>query len=597
MNGNISKKKGLASDITQAHLDYISGKVSASMGEKQDKLIFDDEPTKGSKNSVTSGTVAVSLEKKADRTEIPKKVSELEDSEQYCKAEALETVSKEADKNKTDIEALEKTVGELDRVYATKEDLRTKEDVSSKVTGIIPGTSYGEDVYPTVDAVTNYIERQTEDFEEKTYKTSTSRYGDDGTQFMPEYYDRAYYSLNGTHRYVKDYVDDASEKIKDSLGTIFRYKGSIHSPTHSLMTKPTVGDVVNCAFDMDIPGSQEFTAENNSAQVSCTPYNAINYKRTPTNLIIYPGATLVITDASDSSKSMSCTVAEFNFAENFDRFNIFVEEDLSATFENSTNVILSNLSNNKLSVKAGDNIVYTQFGWDNLHSSIDLSTYATKTEIADKEDIANKVTSIATGADDVKYPTAKAVKDYTDSSRKYDVIIDYTYNEDETTAKLRIPVTEEQYNKIKRYEKFFSRVSYQVPADPNGSTDFWAYTALAVCNKSAPTIPVGYVAMFMRASNKPDKRNEDGLNWVWMASAEKVILPAAGGDIYVSNILDGGGTIYEFLNVSSYTKLSQSRLQSNQLNSAYSDYAWVIEISVPAAMPISKGMRFTLWGK
>lgn len=218
--------------------------------------------------------------------------------------------------------------------------------------------------------------------------------------------------------------------------------------------------------------------------------------------------------------------------------------------------------------------------------------------LADKEDIANKVTSITTGADDVKYPTAKAVKDYTDSSRKYDVIIDYTYNADETTAKLYIPVTEEQVNKIRRYEKFFSRVSYQVPADPNTSISFWAYTALALCSKSAPTTPMTYPILFMRAAHAGEKRTDDNQVWTWMASMEKLALPTTSGkNTYVSKVADYGGTIHKFQNVSSYYKLGHSHMESNMVDTAYTSYAWVIEISVPEGMPISKGMRFTLWGK
>lgn len=255
-----------------------------------------------------------------------------------------------------------------------------------------------------------------------------------------------------------------------------------------------------------------------------------------------------------------------------------------------------------INFRCGDNtallVSYANMALKDWNNDDIRTTYATKTELADKEDIANKVTSITTDADDGEYPTVKAVKDYTDSSRKYDVIIDYTYNEDETTAKLYIPVTEEQLNKIRRYEKFFSRVSYQVPADTNGATAFWAYTALAICSMSAPTTPVTYPALFMRAAHAGEKRTADNQVWIWMASMEKLALPTTSGNTtYVSKVADYGGSMHKFQNISGYYKLGHSHIESNMFDVAYTSYAWAIEISVPEEMPINKGMRFTLWGK
>nr|DAY12613.1 MAG TPA: hypothetical protein [Caudoviricetes sp.] len=85
MEGNISKKRGLVSEITNDDLDYISVKVEATFKKKadadsvytksdinslldgkQDTLTFDDTPTEGSNNPVKSGGIKTEIDKKAD---------------------------------------------------------------------------------------------------------------------------------------------------------------------------------------------------------------------------------------------------------------------------------------------------------------------------------------------------------------------------------------------------------------------------------------------------------------------------------------------------------------------------------------------------
>ena len=104
MEGNISKKRGLVSEITNDDLDYISVKVEATfkkkadadsvytksdvdslLDNKQDTLTFDDAPTEGSDNPVKSGGIKTELDKKANTSDV------------YTKAEADTELSKKAD--------------------------------------------------------------------------------------------------------------------------------------------------------------------------------------------------------------------------------------------------------------------------------------------------------------------------------------------------------------------------------------------------------------------------------------------------------------------------------------------------------------------
>lgn len=86
MGGNISKKKGLISEITNENLDYISGKLENTLLNKQDKLTFDDTPISGSDNPVKSGGIREELDKKADKSDV------------YTKSETDDKLSQKQDK-------------------------------------------------------------------------------------------------------------------------------------------------------------------------------------------------------------------------------------------------------------------------------------------------------------------------------------------------------------------------------------------------------------------------------------------------------------------------------------------------------------------
>lgn len=80
MNGNISKKRGLASELTNEDLEFIASKTADKVKGAQEEL-------------------AAELKLKADKTEIPKKVNDLEDAETLATKEDMNTsLSSKVDK-------------------------------------------------------------------------------------------------------------------------------------------------------------------------------------------------------------------------------------------------------------------------------------------------------------------------------------------------------------------------------------------------------------------------------------------------------------------------------------------------------------------
>lgn len=307
MNGNISKKRGFASEITNEHLDYIAQVIEPNLKE--------------------------SLNKKVDKI-----------TGKGLSANDYTDEDKEA-------------VGQIPG----------KEDVSNKVTTITYGRPY-TDEYPTAGAVQDYVSEQNsalyEACEHPHNKISSSMYGVSGAT-------EGYYSVEGTRLFVDDV-------IKYKLSSVYKFVGTAYAQSNGVFLIPSVGDVVNCAKDMTIPGTKAFTDENNIAYAVAGNYT-IWYQSLPNNLQIYPGATFTVTNASDSSQTVDCTV-EYTYTSN-QNFYIVVDVNLYDVFQTyAVKSILSNLSNNYLNVKAGDNIAYTKFGWDNLHSSVDLGSYYTKDE-------------------------------------------------------------------------------------------------------------------------------------------------------------------------------------------------------------------------
>ena len=127
MEGNISKKRGLVSEITNDDLDYISVKVEATFKKKadadsvytksdidslldgkQDTLTFDSTPTEGSNNPVKSGGIKTELDKKANTSDV------------YTKTEVDTALDKKADSGSVYTKTEMNT--ELDKKVSKKEN-------------------------------------------------------------------------------------------------------------------------------------------------------------------------------------------------------------------------------------------------------------------------------------------------------------------------------------------------------------------------------------------------------------------------------------------------------------------------------------------
>ena len=176
---------------------------------------------------------------------------------------------------------------------------------------------------------------------------------------------------------------------------------------------------------------------------------------------------------------------------------------------------------------------------------------------------------------------------------KYDTIIDYTYTGDEAATELNILLTVEQLRKIKKYEKFFCYVTYNVSAT-TGTTGFWASATLNLCTKGTTTL-LSYGGIFMRAANTVQKITADNTPITWIATTDKVRLPDS--DICVTNVLDYGGTQYNLFNISTLTGGSSRLISPILYKHSETEYDWVMQLKSPAAMPFVNGMKFIMWGK
>lgn len=304
---------------------------------------------------------------------------DLNDDEDIASVEPIKQAFDKVDKDISDISKnienkVDKVPGKgLSTNDFTDQDVMAIENAEkreNKISSITYGRPY-TDEYPNATAVQDYVSEQVDALysacEHPSNKVSTSYYGDsDSTD--------SYYSVKGTHLCI-------DEAIKEKMSTVYRYTGSALNAGDTLIQTPSVGDVVNCATDMTIPGTTAFSSANKTARAVTSTEYTIWWETAPTDLQIYPGATLTVTGVNDTSKTVNCTVVNKFYNSSLNMFSMEVNKNLYAVFGSyAVNVTLSNLSNNSLKVKAGDNIAYTQFGWDNLHSSIDMSEYYTKSE-------------------------------------------------------------------------------------------------------------------------------------------------------------------------------------------------------------------------
>lgn len=176
---------------------------------------------------------------------------------------------------------------------------------------------------------------------------------------------------------------------------------------------------------------------------------------------------------------------------------------------------------------------------------------------------------------------------------KYDTIIDYTYTGEEAATELNILLTVEQLRKIKKYEKFFCYVKYNVSAT-TGTTSFWATATLNLCDKGTTT-PLMYCGIFMRAANTIQKITADNTPITWIATTDKVRLPDSNDCI--TNVLDYGGTQYNLFNMATLLGGSSRAVSSVLYQYSETNYDWVMQLQSPAAMPFVNGMKFIMWGK
>ncbi len=184
-------------------------------------------------------------------------------------------------------------------------------------------------------------------------------------------------------------------------------------------------------------------------------------------------------------------------------------------------------------------------------------------------------------------------RDVIGANGKYDTIIDYTYTGDETATELNILLTQEQLQKIKKYEKFFCYVTYNVSAT-TGTTSFWASATLNLCIKGTTTL-LSYGGIFMRAVNTVQKITADNTPITWIATADKVRLPDS--NVCIMNVLDYGATQYSLFNISTLTGGSSRVISPVLYQYSGTNYDWVMQLKSPTAMPFVNGMKFIMWGK
>lgn len=176
---------------------------------------------------------------------------------------------------------------------------------------------------------------------------------------------------------------------------------------------------------------------------------------------------------------------------------------------------------------------------------------------------------------------------------KYDTIVDYTYTGEEAATELNILLTQEQLQKIKKYEKFFCYVTYNVSAT-TGTTSFWATATLNMCAKGTTT-PLAYGGIYMRAANTVQKITTDNTPITWIATTEKVRLPDS--DVCITNVLDYGGTRYSLFNVAQLQGGSSRLFPTALYHYPETNYDWVMQLKSPTTMPFTNGMKFIMWGK
>jgi len=243
-------------------------------------------------------------------------------------------------------------------------------------------------------------------------------------------------------------------------------------------------------------------------------------------------------------------------------------------------------------ISVDDNFVITEHGYDVL--SYKITDYVSKSSFDSlSATVAKKANSSDVYTKTETDSAISALQSEIDGTGKYDTIIDYTYTGDEAATELNILLTVEQLQKIKKYEKFFCYVKYNVSAT-TGTTSFWATATLNLCTKGTTAL-LSYGGIFMRAANTMQKITADNTPITWIATTEKVRLPDS--DICVTNVLDYGGTQYNLFNISTLTGGSSRLISPVLYKHSETEYDWVMQLKSPTTMPFMHGMKFIMWGK
>ena len=177
------------------------------------------------------------------------------------------------------------------------------------------------------------------------------------------------------------------EYVKNNLSTVYRYKGS--TSNLSTISNVSVGDVYNLTQDYFSEEAPNYSASliygvstspisgNSSDHVML--YN--NSRELLTNLLDYaPSGSRVNIIAIDENSKTFYVEASINAGGFLE--DIIIDSQTATINAGTIYEVKSCIVTYNLNFKAGDNAVWTGYYWDALSSTVDLSSYAKKTDIS-----------------------------------------------------------------------------------------------------------------------------------------------------------------------------------------------------------------------
>ena len=391
MNGNISKRKGLASSVDADNLNYISEKVSekligytdavaseeaarkkadkdleSEILKKQDKLTFDTAPTAESENPVTSGGIKDELDKKVDKAD--GKVLSSNDFTDEDKAKLDKKVDKADGMGLSKIKDISLYQMYLPsgsngaRVEYKRLNIETQSgnDISASY---VPHTHLTGFDHPD-KCVTK--RKLSDELQAEMNKISTK--ADKSDTYTK---DEINSKISGVYRICGSKTIDEINNLKYQIGIESELK---------------IGDVYNCSDSGNVKAKIGFAG----MQLSFDQYlsnTASNFNLIyPDNLgeigfIPTPSYVAVIMSGTTSYKIVSTPTA----ASTSIVFEGNVLKPDGSQYANGDTVWFDTfLDSIGIPVNAGDNIVWTENGWDKLAATVDLSSYVKNTDYASK---------------------------------------------------------------------------------------------------------------------------------------------------------------------------------------------------------------------